>query len=900
MKGVMPLRGRRARLNWAHVLDRLRELAAIEPSGDDSALWRAGQRQSLQWIAARLLESPGVLIADEVGLGKTRLAVALAICVAACGGRVAIVVPPGLAYQWQDEELAGFLKQLAMLNLPWLKQSPSHRFLRTYSDLFAKDISYPLSKTTPILLLSHSFGLPSVGKVVNPELWALPYLVKRSAWGARALKREVTNAQRAAATYLVDTCSPLLRQELNTAMVGKPTAKSFEDEHKANLFRGLIGDLLGDFDLVIVDEAHKSRAGADVTLAEKQREGKLSSRLTHLLDSILFRPYATTRLAKRVALTATPMELGVDQWKSILSRIGMAPQQVTALAQVAKDYASAVNNLHAGTPDETERLETAARQFQEGFGNVMTRRLWRDHPVVQRYAMSVSREAMAIAHPHRNYKDEVLLLSKMRPDERQRIALAEALAAAARGAEAGYGSKTAGIRFSQALPSLSESVADIGSVPAEGGRKRLTNPKGASKSKLEDDPKMLQARAAQQLRCNYWQRFIHEEDRRTLGDVSLDPKMALQWHPRVRGAVEKIEMLAQDGEKVLVFVEYLDSLRAIERSLNIRHFLRHMRDGKPIPLPQGVRASDADVLRWLRDPEFRQEQLTPAAFAREVKRATAEYERERVHLRSLCQQVIEDAGLSSELAGHRMQVLTTWLVQQLCTENELWRMNDPQSAHSVREEARTRLWSLRDPDPQKSDEDAQETGQRILNWRHIVRQIEEDLDYEEGGEGRAHAFRMSARAQSMFGKTAPATRRSRQAAFNHDQLNPRILIGQSDVMSEGLNLHRACRTVVLFHLDWNPGRIEQQIGRVDRQDSHWMKRCVAALESETSVPSIDIYMMAVEGTYDAYRARVIEERVRLLRAQLFGEVLAADKLLDLPQAAQTSIAKLKIDLRPPP
>lgn len=892
----------RTQLDWSLVLDRVDELAAIESLEDGKALWRAGQRNSLQWIATRLRESPGVLVADEVGLGKTRLAVALAVCVAACGGRAAIVVPPGLAYQWQDEELASFLKQLMTLNLPWLKHKVSYRFLRRYADLFSSGTTYPLSKATPILLLSHGFGLPSVGQVVNPELWALPYLVKNGAWGGRALRDKVSEAQKNAATYLKDKykCSAQLHEELNTAMVGRPSAKNFKDPHKKRLFSGLIGDLLGDFDLVVVDEAHKSRAGADVTLAEKQREGKASSRLTQLLDSILFRPHTATSRAKRVALTATPMELGVDQWKSILSRIGRIPKQVTELVHVAKDYAFAVDNLRAGTAEEIERLEEAAHHFQRAFGDVMTRRLWRDHPIVQRYAMTLSCAQAAVAHPHRIYKDEVLLLSAMRPSERHRMASAEAFAAAARGAEIGHGSKTAGIRFSQALPSLSESVGDIGPASAEVMRKIRPNTKVSTKGRSVDDSNTLKARAAQQLRCSYWQRLIQEEDHRALGEVSLNPKMALQWHPRVWGAMQKIERLAQDGEKVLVFVEYLDPMRAIERSLNIRHFLRHVRDERPIPLPQGVRATDADVLRWLRDPEFELEHLTPGAFAEKVKRFTSDYAREREHLRALCQEVIEEAGLASELAAPRLQVLTTWLVQQLCTENELWRMDDAQSAQAVRTEAQARLWSLRDPDPQGSEYDEEETGKSILNWGSIVNKLEEDLDYEDGAEGRIYAFRMSARAQSMFGGTAPATRRSRQAAFNHDQLNPRILIGQSDVMSEGLNLHRACRTVVLFHLDWNPGRIEQQIGRVDRQDSRWMKICEAALDSEIAAPSIDVYTVAVEGTYDAYRTRVIEERARLLRAQLFGEVLPQDRLLGLPQVAQNAVSRLKIDFRPPP
>jgi hypothetical protein len=157
----------------------------------------------------------------------------------------------------------------------------------------------------------------------------------------------------------------------------------------------------------------------------------------------------------------------------------------------------------------------------------------------------------------------------------------------------------------------------------------------------------------------------------------------------------------------------------------------------------------------------------------------------------------------------------------------------------------------------------------------------------------------------MTGVTKPATRRARQGTFNHEQLNPRVLLGQSDVMSEGLNLHRACSTVVLFHLDWNPGRIEQQIGRVDRQDSAWMRRCEEALESHVQrpddgvqLPKLSVYTLSVQGTYDDLRTKVVEERARLLRAQLFGEIVPPEQLAQLPARAQEAVASILIDFRP--
>ena len=44
----------------------------------------------------------------------------------------------------------------------------------------------------------------------------------------------------------------------------------------------------------------------------------------------------------------------------------------------------------------------------------------------------------------------------------------------------------------------------------------------------------------------------------------------------------------------------------------------------------------------------------------------------------------------------------------------------------------------------------------------------------------------------------------------------RMVLLTTDAAGEGLNLHHACRLVVNLELPWNPMRLEQRIGRVDR------------------------------------------------------------------------------------
>ena len=60
------------------------------------------------------------------------------------------------------------------------------------------------------------------------------------------------------------------------------------------------------------------------------------------------------------------------------------------------------------------------------------------------------------------------------------------------------------------------------------------------------------------------------------------------------------------------------------------------------------------------------------------------------------------------------------------------------------------------------------------------------------------------------------TGRERAAALAEFASEPRTVLLATDAAGEGLNLHQGCRLVVNVELPWNPMRLEQRIGRVDR------------------------------------------------------------------------------------
>jgi hypothetical protein len=64
----------------------------------------------------------------------------------------------------------------------------------------------------------------------------------------------------------------------------------------------------------------------------------------------------------------------------------------------------------------------------------------------------------------------------------------------------------------------------------------------------------------------------------------------------------------------------------------------------------------------------------------------------------------------------------------------------------------------------------------------------------------------------LHGGMTPGERAEVQARFNE---YGGVLLA-TDAGSEGLNLQRRCRLVLCYELPWNPARLEQRIGRVDR------------------------------------------------------------------------------------
>jgi hypothetical protein len=84
-------------------------------------------------------------------------------------------------------------------------------------------------------------------------------------------------------------------------------------------------------------------------------------------------------------------------------------------------------------------------------------------------------------------------------------------------------------------------------------------------------------------------------------------------------------------------------------------------------------------------------------------------------------------------------------------------------------------------------------------------------------------------------------------------------------MSEGVDLHVACRHVIHHDLDWNPATLEQRTGRLDRLGS------AAQLAGEPLI----VYEPYLGGTHDERMYRVVKDRDRW-----FGVVMGDTRTAD--------------------
>ncbi len=868
---------------WSAVAARLREC-----SSDDTGWLDAGQKASLTAISERITEH-GVLIADEVGMGKTRIAVELARIVIESGGRVAILVPPGLGYQWQKElrdrgvEAPAILRSMSGYFRAWDASEENHN---------------PWLESN-LVMVSHAFTNWRIGGSTPAWRWALlPELYAH--WRKRLTKRfprgydqgaiersnikyvQVVKAARSIVASIPDDLHHLAYKPISSIceqplwpQVAKANDEYGRDQSLRCYLEQAVGLGLGVFNLIVIDEAHKSRG---------QESG-----LSRLLDTVLL----SAQDSRRFAMTATPVELDIDQWWQILNRIGLTESQLSCLAEGSNpihEYARAVKRLRNNWRSETSRelFAKAAVRFSETLQPYVLRRDKREDFAVKQFEHYSGLNLNEYRDLSSDIKVEPRLLTQ---NWRQAICATEALSLTARQSSENSESKRLRLTMGNGhgIAALLDQNNHIASAACA-----LPGEQDAETPEIAED-----SSSKSHQRTKWWLAILNSS--------FVEGENVLFEHPAIVAAVDAIEKYTAKGEKVLVFGKFTRPLRALTQLLNAREMLRRIYSSPPRPWPQSkihnvrdTTSSNGDLFAVLAAHSQLSSELELRPFSEdEVNRTLlAQYGDLEARRKKFRERLIDqleagfqqqgssqasdsrnDHGLNAFEALKRSGISTpdendlamiSRILMELLGQTEEPAPSIIEVSDLVRafRDVIASATDRDDPDVDSNGDGQIDDEEADKYWRNVTDRLKEEYSRTEGDFARL-----------MNGDTPQSSRRLIQLAFNRPNSNPQVLIAQSLVGREGLNLHESCRIIVLLHPEWNPGVVEQQIGRIDRVGSHWSKMLQKAIEDGAPAPRIEVRPVVFCGTYDEHNWNVLRERWDDLRAQLHGLVVS-EKLAD--------------------
>ena len=832
---------------WRCVAEQLEaRVAEAERQSDKEALLDEGQRASVRVIAERLCSGHrAILVADEVGMGKTRIAVALIDAVRRCGGTAAIVLPAGLGAQWQAE-----LRLFDPNDHTLLPLRSYESFVRGFSREGDDDLSsgwqerrdarlrdrrqqreLPVGawQDEKVLMVSHAFArmafpLPENGELpwrreLMPAMAALCSERRRNIRKGGRGERLASHRAARAAYETLSIQSLEIEQRRDWRLV------SSDDYRRAVL--PVIGRALGRFDLVVIDEAHKARCA--------------DSSLSRILGSMIWESEDSFRLG----MTATPVELDADQWLDTLGRLVGRKAGFTGenegehwdrLSACISDYARIAEKVRTEPLDNAivTEFEKASKRFVDGLSCYVIRRdkrsdkelkaFWESHGIDYRDVRSVSVDP-----------------ARMGSQWLRMFCAAEALSL---------------------LPETDRDAK----------RRRLTLEKAHALDKilLED------ATEGGDMLRDFWSR-----------KVLLSKDVSIFDHPAILAAVRTVEAATAEGRKVLIFGTLIEPLKALTRLLDARCMLRHLAEGRHWPAsrvpadsehavqaalrssdrPAGVPDDLGEINLMLKD-RYDEAQRKRDARLRKMRNEIQTRAERGQETASLLWKIWLDGDTVDAPGESRIGLLIQALESRTARGSHVQAAAEPPdwTTDDLLEETDSLLRDLMAGSVDDHAEDVPEnSGDPHPSRLQLL------LDHLSDFSGREGSF-----ARLLYGQTAPRTRRLLQAAFNRAGSWPFVLVAQSLVGREGLNLHEECRTVVLLHAEWNPGVVEQQIGRVDRKNSRFLKdyRSGTWRENGNPPPRIEIHCIQIAGGYDSFHWSVFRERWASLRAQLHGVVVA--------------------------
>lgn len=155
----------------------------------------------------------------------------------------------------------------------------------------------------------------------------------------------------------------------------------------------------------------------------------------------------------------------------------------------------------------------------------------------------------------------------------------------------------------------------------------------------------------------------------------------------------------------------------------------------------------------------------------------------------------------------------------------------------------------------------------LLDWENAFQRFLEQYCNETAANANREEMRLglsnSDVVATISGNTGNEARKKIKAGFN-TPFYPQILIATS-IMQEGIDLQVECKRVFHYDLEWNPASMEQRVGRIDRIGS-----LISKLRQKEKEVTLDVYYPYIKNTIDESIYNTVKEREKWFNLILGG------------------------------
>ena len=872
------------------------------------------QTRSARAILERFTLQPGVVLGDEVGMGKTFVALAVAAAHVVVDARrpVVVMVPPSVVRKWE--------RDANTFRTECLKSEAERvRFRVRVAETgieFLKLLDDPLAERATIIVLAHGalnrrladswtklavlqaaikgrHGVAGIRERLArfaPRILQLQNKVDEALL-LRLLKAPVVEWKR----LLVDVgrlnaddddpVPSLLLQTLDSldldevyqrvvevipARASKNLQARLNDASRAlnsasngvlpPIWQQVLRKMHLTLPLLVLDEAHRVRNGG-VQLAQllKQQNENLEEAggaLAHRFERMLF-------------LTATPFQLGHAELCNVLSRFeAVAWKGPAAPSMQREEFRAAIADLKQGLDSMqivTDRLERTWKRLlppdlEEAvslFGDA-----WWEFSLKENQPSGIANERVAaVMRAHSSAREAILYAEALLKPWVLRSARSLNLPEPHRGVlrrERLEGASVLG-ELGIDSPAGGLRVSADNALPfllaarieTLPGARRMFGEGLASSYEALLNTHREEDTVAQLVDVSTEVATVRFHEMRLRETVEGIGAHARRLHPKMHATVELAMELWRRGEKVLIFCHYRQTGRALHRCIS-EAMLEEIRERAAAKLRCEPDSVDEELQRFIdRLDRDRASDMLKQVDALLARFPELQQDEIRSSIHGIVLRFIRTPTFLVRFADLSVdRIQPNWMQSML---------DKPDASGLTLRDVLNKFFDFLAYRCGKIERDSYlEALKSVQTGTHVGSEVEASFANDEAQAGER--ARLVANVRRVYGDTRPETRDRIMLTFN-TPFYPEILIASS-VMAEGVDLHLNCRHVIHHDLDWNPSSLEQRTGRIDRLGS----------KAERAGKPIRVYLPYVEGCQDEKLFRVVMDRERW-----FGVVMGAEE-----------------------